>query len=120
MQYNVLNYPENTAIRHCEKVAVINESHSIHRGEFLHACKQTGTGLAKRQAFGASVAVYMEKSIDALISFFGAVYAGASYSFPNPELPDACLQSIQRVLAANLAEFKAFSEQQQSINNDSL
>lgn len=42
----------------------------------------------------------MEKSIEALNVFFGAVYAGACYSYLNPELPNVRLNSIQSVLNA--------------------
>ncbi len=102
MQNSILDYLENTAGRYPEKTAVIEESHSICWGEFLSACKRAGSFLARENTSAAPVAVYAEKSIDALIAFFGSAYAGFCYSFLNPELPDARLQSIHAILNAQI------------------
>lgn len=100
MQYSILTDLENTARRFPEKTAVIEDTHSVCWGEFASAAKRVGTALARENVAGKPVATYMEKSIEALNVFFGAVYAGACYSYLNPELPNARLNSIQSVLNA--------------------
>ena len=42
----------------------------------------------------------MEKGIDALIAFFGIIYAGGCYSLLSPELPDQRLRQMRSVLSA--------------------
>ena len=64
--------------------------------------EQIGTALAKYVSINMPVAVYMEKSVLALESFFGIHYAGGCYSFLNPELPDERLKNIVTVLQTNI------------------
>lgn len=100
---NILEYLERSAMKYPGKIAVKDEFHAITYLDFMKCSKQIGCSLIHGYVKpGEPVGVYMEKSIDALCSFFGAVYAGAFYAMLNTELPDARLGQIQSVLHAKI------------------
>lgn len=99
MQSSVLEYLEASAREFPDKIAITDEFSSITYAAFVNRVRRVATALAGRGGFkGRPVAVYMEKRIDAVGSFFAAVYAGCGYSFLNPELPDSRLCGIVAVL----------------------
>ena len=60
---------------------------------------------------GSSVPVFMEKSVETLKLFFGAVYAGCFYVLINPEFPAPRVQAILETLnARKIVTSHAFSE----------
>lgn len=97
---NVLEYLENSAKEN--KIAIIEENKKINYQELLEFSKKVGSGLTKEIQPRRPVPILMEKGINALISFFGAVYAGGFYVLLNPELPVTRLEKILNVLQANV------------------
>ena len=93
--YNVIDYLENASKNYKDKIAIIEEDKKITYHDFNEACKCGGTFLASKGLFNNIVMVFMEKSIDTLISFFSIVYSGNYYTLLNPELPKARLISIK-------------------------
>ncbi len=102
MQINVLDYLETSALRHPEKIAVIEEDTSVSYADFINAAQRIGSGVIAAGIRRAPVIVFMDKGIDALCAFMGIAYAGCCYSLLNPEFPRARLEQIYSVLESNL------------------
>ncbi len=94
----VLTMLETSSLQNPGKVAVREREKFLTYSELNELSKRTGSMLAKRIAPRTPVGVYMEKGIDALVSFFGIVYAGGFYSMFNTELPDERLKTMKSVL----------------------
>ena len=95
---NVLSYLEASALAHPGRTAVVEEDRRVTYSELEELSRRAGSALTAMDAAARPVGVYMEKGIDALAAFFGALYAGGFYSFYNPELPEARLRQIHAVL----------------------
>ena len=102
MKINVLDMLENSVKEYPDKAAVIEEHRSLTYTELSDSSRKIASGILSHSVTGCPVGVYMEKGIDALCTFFGAVYAGGFYSMFNTELPDSRLQQIQSVLKAKV------------------
>ena len=92
--YNVIEYLEHSAKTKPEKIAVIEEKKTMTYEKLNNYCKKGGTYLASQGVFNEVILVFMDKGIDALISFFSTVYAGCCYSLMNPELPESRIENI--------------------------
>ena len=91
---NVLEYLEESALSNKQKIAIIEEEKQINYCELLETSKKVGSGLCKYAKLKKPIAVFMEKGINAIFSFFGTIYAGGFYILLNPELPASRLQKI--------------------------
>ena len=98
MMTNVLDMLENSTAKSPDKIFVKENSKALTYSQFSEKSKKIAVSLCRSVSVGEPVGVYMEKGIDALCTFFGAVYAGAFYSMLNTELPDARLKQIASVL----------------------
>ena len=94
---SVLEYLENVKTNNL----VIDKNGSITYQELLVYAKRIGSGLGKFVKNNDPVPVYMEKGIEALEVFMGALYAGGFYSLLNVELPKMRLEQIIGVLDVN-------------------
>lgn len=99
---NVLNYLENSAIKFPKKKAVIESDYSINYTELINYAKSIGSFLADYNVERKPVAVFLDKGIDALITFLGITYAGGFYSLINPEFPSSRLKSMFETLDADI------------------
>ena len=98
--YNVIEYLEESAKLHKNKIAIIEEDKSITYKDFNDYSKKGGTYLAKQGAFNEPILVFMDKGIDTLITFFSIVYSGCYYSLINPELPQNRIEQIYKTTNA--------------------
>ncbi len=99
---NVLQLLEKHASSSPQKTAVTDGIKTLTYRELADRSRCIGSALLDRISAGRPVGVYMEKSTDALCSFFGAVYAGGFYTMLSTELPDQRLMQIQSVLCAEV------------------
>lgn len=99
---NVLEYLEKTAEENSKKIAVIEENKKCTYLELLEKSKRVGSSLLNYISPREPVAIVMEKSINALYTFFGTVYAGGFYCLLNPELPSSRLEKIIEKLEAKI------------------
>ncbi len=97
---NVLDYLKETAKKHRNKIAVIEEDKTITYNDLNKYSKNVGTYYAKKGYFNKPVIIFMDKGIDTLISFFGTVYAGCFYCLVNPEFPKMRIDGIKETLQA--------------------
>ena len=98
---NVLEYLEASASKYADKVAVFGESSSFTFAELADAAKRIGSALGKTSD-KLPVAVYMEKTPEALAAFFGAVYSGRCYSPIDAQMP---VKRVEQILAALDTEY---------------
>lgn len=98
MSYHVLDYLENNAKRIPERIALLDDCREYTYRMAEETGKRIGSALCRELEKGAPAAVYMEKSADAVLTFFGILYAGGFYCLYNPELPESRLQQMHQVL----------------------
>ena len=99
---NVLYYLEKTTKENESNIAVTEKERKCSYKELLEKSKKIGTALIEISKPKRPIPILMEKGIDTLCAFFGAVYAGCFYVLLNPELPDTRLKSILETLETNL------------------
>ena len=100
--YNVIDYLKSSAEIYDKKIAIIEEDKSITYSDFNDRCKRVGSFLGSRSFFNEPIIIFMDKGIDTLTAFFGAVYAGCFYSLVNPELPNNRISAIKEVLKSRV------------------
>ncbi len=91
---NVLEYLERSAKTFPEKTAVVDPEKSSTYEELLHHAKRIGSFLSAQETPGSPVAVFMDKSVEALTAFMGIVYAGCFYISINTEQPSFRINQI--------------------------
>ena len=108
---NVLQYLERSAAASPSNIAVADEMYACSYQELLEDARKIGSGLCQHFPAGSPVPVFMEKSVETLKLFFGAVYAGCFYVLINPEFPAPRVQAILETLnARKIVTSRAFSE----------
>ncbi len=100
--YNVIEYLEKSAIKYPLKNAVIEEEKKITYNDLCMYSKKGGTYLLNNDIKNSMIIVFMDKGIDALISFFSCIYANCFYSLMNPELPQ---NRIDQILNSSNAKY---------------
>lgn len=100
---NVLEYLEHSAGIHPEKTVVRDQGRSFTYEELLSGSKRVGSALSASLMPGSPVVVFMDKSMEALTSFMGIVYAGAFYVLISPGQPAPRIRQILGVLEAEYA-----------------
>lgn len=98
---NVLDILEKTAEKLPEKVVFKDESEEVTYKEFVIRAKQMGTFIYKKFQCNSAVPIYMDKSIDSLVTMFGAIYAGCFYSIIDIHHPIARVNQILDTLQTN-------------------
>ncbi len=118
----VLEYLENSAEKYPDKEAAKDLQESYTYRQLADYGRRIGSALTARSAGGTQdravrqhaglqqgtrrpVIVYMEKSVRALASFVGILYAGCFYTFISPSQPAARIRRILDVLGAEDAVF---------------
>lgn len=97
---NVIEYLEKTAEQYPHKVAVIDENRQITFGEL----REEAIKIAERihcvceNLYNEPVAVYMKKSVECIIAFFGIAYSGNFYSPIDINSPMDRINRIMSVL----------------------
>lgn len=84
---NVLELLEQSAEKFPERPAFGDPSKDITFRELVRKARAVGKLLLADVRPGTPVAFYLEKSVDAVVAMFGAVYAGGFYSFIDVRQP---------------------------------
>lgn len=95
---NVLEFLELSAQKNPNKVAVIEEDKKITYKELIEKSQNVGTYIKELGFYNEPVIIFMNKGIDALISFLGTVYSGNFYCLVNPEFPSLRINQIEEIL----------------------
>ncbi len=99
---NVLSYLEHSAARVPNKIAVIDPDSNCTYAQLLQSAQQIGSALSHHVSPRQPVVVWMEKSISALATFLGIVYAGGFYVYISPEQPRSRLEQILSVAQSSV------------------
>lgn len=114
---NVLQYLERSAAAFPTKIAVADESAECSYEQLLHDARKIGSGLCREFSACLPVPVFMEKSVETLKLFFGAVYAGCFYVLVNPEFPAPRVEAILETLHTHkLVTTRSFAEKLPSLD----
>ncbi len=104
MQRNILEYLEESGRRFPDKIVFADDRSAVTYGElirqaqFLGACLLEHKGNAREPALCAPVAVFIDRSIESLTGFFGAVYSGNFYVPIDRQMPAARIRLILNTL----------------------
>lgn len=91
---NILEYLEHSAEKYPDKTAFADENTSCTYQELMTRAKHIGTALTRWIPRGMPVPVFMEKSVDTISVFMGAVYAGCFYTLLDVKQPGARIRQI--------------------------
>ena len=91
---NILQLLEVSAKRFPEKVFLQDNNSEITYSDFVQKAKSVASALEEFGTDCLPVAVYMNKTPDNVVGFFGAVYAGKFYTVIDPEMPKDRMLSI--------------------------
>lgn len=102
MTRNILEYLEQSAEQFPDKIAFADEKNACTYMELKNKAQKIGGCLAKLVPPRSPIPVFMEKSVSAIYSFMGAVYAGSFYVLLDPKLPAERLKQILTTLDAEV------------------
>lgn len=107
MMNSILYWLDNTAALMPEKIAIYDDNGCITYGDYRKKSlaiareiilQKESKGIPRK----SSVAVYMEKGKETLVSFLGAAYSGGFYSPIDVDMPEARIHKILDVLAPQI------------------
>ncbi|MDO4678056.1 MAG: amino acid adenylation domain-containing protein [Blautia sp.] len=98
MKTNILEYLEGSSKRFPDKTAFADEHSSCTFLELEMTARRIGTALAKYFVPRNPVPVFMEKSVETIGVFMGAVYAGCFYVLIDTKQPASRLNQILEIL----------------------
>lgn len=129
MQVNVIDWLENTTSKYPQKVALVDENKSLTYFEYQNISKKIAyllieLGIGSQQP----VVVYLNKSVDVLVSFMGIAYSRNFYSPIAVDMPESRIKKILEFLSpkalittsALVKEFEKTGFQGQTILLDNL
>lgn len=100
MKYLILDYLEATASRLPQKTAFADEAGSVTFESLVRLSRAAGSALCAHAAPRTAIGFYMDKSVQTVAGFMGAVYAGCAYSLLNLRHPAARIRAILETLAS--------------------
>lgn len=95
---NVTYWLEEAADKYPEKTAFADAYKSITYAQLNNQAKAIASSLIDRGIFKKPVAVYMNKSVDAIAAFYGIAYSGNFYTCLDTEMPAYRIKKILEVL----------------------
>lgn len=100
MTSNILEWLEKTAMKYPNKIAVRDGIVEISFSELVERSKKIAALLISKEnvATRKPIVIYMDKSIDALVAFFGVVYSGNFYVPIDVEMPFSRMEKIFETL----------------------
>lgn len=100
---NVTEWLDTTATRYPDKTALHDENGDISYREYRAEALAVAREIVKRNLTQSPVAVYLEKGIHVLTSFFGIAYSRNCYSPVDTSLPKTRISRMLSVLQPKLA-----------------
>ena len=99
---NILDYLEQSARHYPDKIAFADEMSTCTYKELWETARSVGTKLANYVPPRSPVPVFMEKRVETIYAFLGAVYAGCFYVLLDPKLPSERLKQILQTLQSEV------------------
>lgn len=95
MQKNVLEYLEQSAAAHGEKIAFADEATSVTFSQLRERAQRLGTYLARKiDVCSTPVAVFIDRTAESITAMQGILYAGCCYVPIDNKMPPARMRSI--------------------------
>ena len=117
MKYTVLDYLEETAAQFPDKVAFADINSSITWKELVEQSKKYAVIISKYFEPGKAVPIMVDKSVETIKLFFGALYSGCFYSYFDSTFPDTRLDSmIQTLQVKYIIADKRFEKKLSNLN----
>ena len=121
---NILDYLEQSARHYPDKIAFADEMSTCTYKELWETARSVGTKLANYVPPISPVPVFMEKRVETIYAFLGAVYAGCFYVLLDPKLPLERLKQILQTLQSEVLvlhpdyekQFKALEYERNVVN----
>ena len=121
---NILDYLEQSARHYPDKIAFADEMSTCTYKELWKTARSVGTKLANYVPPRSPVPVFMEKRVETIYAFLGAVYAGCFYVLLDPKLPSERLKQILQTLQSEVLvlhpdyekQFKALEYESNVVN----
>ena len=99
---NILDYLEQSARHYPDKIAFADEMSTCTYKELWETARSVGTKLANYVPPRSPVPVFMEKRVETIYAFLGAVYAGCFYVLLDSKLPSERLKQILQTLQSEV------------------
>lgn len=99
---NILDYLEQSARHYPDKIAFADEMSTCTYKELWETARSVGTKVANYVPPRSPVPVFMEKRVETIYAFLGAVYAGCFYVLLDPKLPSERLKQILQTLQSEV------------------
>lgn len=96
MQFNVMEYLENTVRRVPDKIAYANDEFSLTFHEVYVQSRAIGTFLNRHHFQKQPIVVFMNRSPKAIAAFYGVIYSGNFYVPLDDEMPRNRIDTIIR------------------------
>ena len=110
MYSTVLQYLEDTAKKHPDKLAFADMEDTFTFKEIVQLSKRIGSIISEIVKPGNPVVIYMEKRAYNIIGFFGAVYAGCFYVPIDSQMPVDRIELILRTLECSMILYDDVTE----------
>lgn len=94
----ITDFLDNAVENYSKKIGFVDDKGEISYSTFRESAYHIATKLLVEGINKRPVAIYMSKCTNALISAFGAVYAGNFYTFLDTEMPMARIKKITDIL----------------------
>ncbi|MBP0726355.1 AMP-binding protein [Bacillus sp. RG28] len=94
MQYNVLEYLENTVKGVPNKLAYANEQFGFSFKEVYNQGRAIGTFLYQQGVYKQPVVVFMNRNPKTIVAFYGVIYGGNFYVPIDEEMPSSRIELI--------------------------
>lgn len=102
MKKNILEYLEKSAQKYPDKTAFADENASCTFKELECTGRKIGTALSRYIAPRNPIPIFMEKSVETIGAFMGAVYAGCFYVLIDTKQPASRLNQILDILKSEV------------------
>ena len=102
MTRNVLDWLEASEKTSPDRAAFTDPAKSLSFSEFAAAARKGGSFTASKAPQRTPVLICMEKSVEAAVAMFSAVYAGCFYSFMEANQPAARVRRIIETLGPSV------------------
>ena len=115
---SIIEYLERSAKLYPDKVIFASDDRSITYSDFVKAARKVGSQLVEK----SKVAVLIDRSVDCLISVFGAAYANACYTVIDIESPAERNKKILSTFKPQqlITDSRNFSQAQEICGSDVL
>lgn len=94
----VTDYLDLTAQRFASKTAFVDSNREITFSEVKNEALKIATELANKNIFKQPIVIYLDKSVEVLVSFMGVAYSGNFYTPIDTGMPSSRIEKIMETL----------------------